>query len=270
MEKLQQALQKARVRRGEQPYQTGGGAGTALQTTPTEEVDLWAALKEWKPIPGDLEKSRLVTAEVGKKSAAFDMLRTKILLTMRKQNWTRLAITSATPNCGKSLLACNLAMGFARNTDTRAMLLELDLREPDIAKLLHLPQTSEMAAMLQGRVPFADQALRFRENVAIAAALKPNADPASVLLNEKTQQVLEEIQTSYQPDVMLFDLPPMLHNDETRAVLKDMDCALLVARSDVSTLTQIDLCEQEIAEQTNVMGVVLNECRYTDGVTNTA
>jgi hypothetical protein len=41
------------------------------------------------------------------------------------------------------------------------------------------------------------------------------------------------------------------------------DCALLVAAAEVSTLDEIDKCERELAEHTNVMGVILNKCRYT-------
>jgi protein-tyrosine kinase len=63
---------------------------------------------------------------------------------------------------------------------------------------------------------------------------------------------------------MIFDLPPLLVGDDTRSVLKDVDCALLVARSDVTTVAQIDTCEREIAEHTNMLGVVLNQCRDPD------
>jgi len=49
-----------------------------------------------------------------------------------------------------------------------------------------------------------------------------------------------------------------LVNDETRAFLRNVDCALIVIRASVTRYAQFDICEQEIAEQTNVLGTVLN------------
>jgi Mrp family chromosome partitioning ATPase len=61
---------------------------------------------------------------------------------------------------------------------------------------------------------------------------------------------------------MIFDLPPMLVSDDTTAFLKNVDCVLLIAGAEISTISQVDACEREIAEHTNVLGVVLNKCRF--------
>jgi protein-tyrosine kinase len=211
-----------------------------------------------------MERNRIVTAQAGRLGTAFDILRTKILLTMRKNNWTRLAITSPTMGCGKTTTACNLAIGFARNPDQRTILVELDLRRPSVAMLLDLPKGPDVTEMLSGDLPFAEQALRYRRNVAVAAAHRASPDPTSMLTSKAIHDTLAEIEASYSPDLMIFDLPPLLVGDDTRSVLKDVDCALLVARSDVTTVAQIDTCEREIAEHTNMLGVVLNQCRDPD------
>ena len=39
---------------------------------------------------------------------------------------------------------------------------------------------------------------------------------------------------------------------------------LLVAAAETTTIKEVDACERELASQTNVMGVVLNKCRYMD------
>lgn len=269
MEKLQKALQKARSERDtlqpgakSSPADTGDDAatGTAVMRMANSN-ELWQELIPWAPKEKSLEKGRLVTGTANPASAPFDILRTKILLTMRKNGWTRLAVTSATPNCGKSFVAANLALGCARNTDMRAILMELDLSDPDLARMLKLPDTAELAPMLDGRIPFARQALRYRNNVAIAVPRKPTPDPTSILLNRNTNDIISQIQNDYAPDLIIFDLPPVLTSDETRAVLKDMDCAIIIAKAGASTLNQVDNCEREVADHTNVLGVVLNECR---------
>ena len=64
-------------------------------------------------------------------------------------------------------------------------------------------------------------------------------------------------------DVIVYDLPPMLQSDDAMAFLPQLDCVLLVAGAEKSRLDEVDKCEQELSEQTNVLGVVLNKCRYT-------
>jgi capsular exopolysaccharide synthesis family protein len=294
MEKLQKALQKAREQRGT-PHAASSGVpagalagshvdeaiatrprpanGSATEATETGQSlsasnpgaeRLWQALGTFEPSAKAMERNRIVTAQAGRLGTAFDILRTKILLAMRKNGWNRLAITSPTMGGGKTTTACNLTIGFARNPDQRTILVELDLRRPSVAMLLDLPKGPDVTEMLSGDITFAEQALRYRQNVAVAAAHKASPDPTSVLTSKAIHNTLAEIETSYSPDLMIFDLPPLLVGDDTRSVLKDVDCALLVARSDVTTVAQIDTCEREIAEHTNMLGVVLNQCRDPD------
>lgn len=270
MEKLQKALQKAREQRHPAPEPVeavnmglapDGAGGTAPGPADTGAQGLWEALESFEPTAKTLEKNRIVTASAGHLGASFDILRTKTLLTMRKNGWTRLAITSPTMSCGKTTTACNLAIGYARNPEVRTILLEFDLRRPSIAKTLGLPDSRDLTEMLNGTTDFSQHARRYRSNVAVVAANAPSHDPASVLISKTTQDVLQDIEDRYAPDLMIFDLPPLLVTDDTRAVLKDVDCAILVARAGTTTVSQLDICEREIAEHTNMLGIVLNNCR---------
>ena len=61
---------------------------------------------------------------------------------------------------------------------------------------------------------------------------------------------------------MIYDLPPMLQSDDVMAFLPHLDCVLLVAGAEKSRLDEVDKCEKDLAEHTNVLGVALNLCRY--------
>ncbi|MBF9032119.1 exopolysaccharide biosynthesis protein [Rhodobacterales bacterium HKCCE3408] len=262
MEKLQHALQKAREQRG------GATAGprpvSGRAAAPLALAELWAALPAYEPQPKLLIHNRVVTFESGPAATSFDVLRTKMLLMMRKNGWRRLAITSPTSACGKTTTACNLALGLSRQPDLRAIVVELDLRRPAMATLLGTEPARDVTTMLTGEASFAEQALRVRDNVAISMARRPSSDPTKYMLSNETQERLKEIEARYRPDLMIFDLPPLLVGDDTRAFLSNVDCAMLVARADKTTVAQIDTAEKEIAEQTNVLGVVLNQCRHND------
>ena len=260
MEKLQKALAKARQERG------SASVSSAVPRSASGSDALWQALPEISPAPELLEKNRLVTTVAGPESAAFDILRTKVMLMMRKNGWRRLAITSPTASCGKTTTACNLAIGLSRTPDMRAILLEFDLRRPSIASRMRLPPRAEISDMLTGKAQFAEQAVRYRDNVAICAAQNPVKDPSSVLLSNHAQATLARIEQDYAPGIMIFDIPPLLVSDDSQGLLKDVDCALIVAKAETTTVAQIDACERAIAEQKSVLGVVLNQCRHKNDV----
>ena len=55
----------------------------------------------------------------------------------------------------------------------------------------------------------------------------------------------------------------MLSSDDVMAFVPNVDCAILVVAAESTTLREADICERDLAEKTNVLGVVLNKCRYT-------
>lgn len=259
MEKLQAALQKARQQRAQHP----DSADPAAPRKVSSSEAAWAALRPFSPDQRSLEANRIFTVTANEFATPFDILRTKIVVTMRKNNWTRLAITSPTAGCGKTTTACNIAFGLSRHKDMHAVLLEFDLRRPGIAPMLELPDGPGIADVLSRQISFGDQALRFGENIAISPAYRPSSDPTSLILDRRTTATLEEIERTYTPGMMIFDLPPLLASDEARAFLTEVDCALMVTQAETTTTDQINDCEREIADQTNVLGIILNQCRHT-------
>jgi hypothetical protein len=89
-------------------------------------------------------------------------------------------------------------------------------------------------------------------------ASRRERDPTRTLLASRTAETLKDIQVNYDPDIMIYDMPSILVGDNTRAFLKNVDCALIVARANNTKYGHFDACEREIAEYTNVIGVVLN------------
>lgn len=268
MEKLQAALEKARKARG-------GASGTLRQRpraqradskTALPQNDLWDALTPFEVSEAHLREQRIVTRQAGPNAAPFDILRTKALLRMRQNGWKRLAITSPMPNSGKTTTACNLALGLGRQKDLRAILMDLDLRGPSVNAFFETEPPYGIGDLLKGRVDFSEQALRIGDNVACSMARKSESDPTQLLLAEETVEVIDRIEAAYEPDIMIFDLPSVLVNDETRAFLKNVDCALIVARANTTRYSQFDVCEREISEQTNVLGTVLNAYMNTNTV----
>lgn len=261
MEKLQAALEKARNRRAATAQPAGPRSAAAGKPTASRVDQLWANLTEIKPASTALHDHHVVTQQAGQKATPFDILRTKILLQMRQNGWRSLAITSPMPKCGKTTLACNLTLGLGRQGELRTMLFDLDLQAPSVGDFLGYTPKAHIADMLAGDISFSEQAVRVGNSVAISMANRRETDPTRILLAEQSVQTLEAVQASYDPDIMIFDTPSILVNDNTRAWLKNVDCALIVARANGTKYGHFDACEREIAEHTNVLGVVLNAFR---------
>lgn len=275
MEKIQSALAKARAERealksAEQapeaiaPVEDTSPevATTAARISPQTGLDAWRVLDSISIDPKLVEQNRIVALQGGAPGAEFDMLRTRVLQQMRANNWRRLAITSPTPACGKTTVAMNLAFSLSRQPDVRTILLEMDLRRPSLARVLGLNAGHKFARVLEGTEPFEDHALRYGDNLILATNRSPAQRPAELLQGSKAAQALDEIEATYTPDIVIMDMPPMLVSDDTIAFMNKVDCVLLVAAAETTKVKEVDICERELSQHANILGVVLNKCRH--------
>lgn len=266
MDRLQEAIAKARESWGSatiSPKPHRRTTPLALAPTPLPVgSDPWPDLTALTPNERRLRAHRVVTLRSGPEAAPFDRLATKISQTMRDRGWKRLAITSPHGGSGKSTLTLNLAFSLSRQPDVKAVVAECDLRRPYLADPLgELPQGC-ISQVLAGDMAFADQALCHRAKVAFSLCRSPLPEPAAHLHPAMAGQHLAVIEGRFRPDLLLMDLPPMLDGGGMMAFAPQVDCVLLVAEAGRTTAEEIDQCERDLAQQTNVMGVVLNKCRH--------
>jgi protein-tyrosine kinase len=290
MERIQSAIAKARAARHGSPEAPAAGeaaapgaqSGTlpgvlpgvlAAARPPSARPDLaaahardaaWEELAEVTVSHRTLDANRIVAHSPGAAASVFDVMRTNLLRQMRANGWTRVAITSPGSACGKTTTCLNLAFSLGRQNDLRTMVIELDLRRPSMARLMGRKAPPRFADVLAGRA--APQTHLFRVGPNLAFGINPGMTPDSAELLASTQAAAEidAIEARWRPDVMLFDLPPALVTDDTLAFLDQVDCVLMVAGAEQSTVGEIDRCGQELAAHTKVLGVILNKCRYMD------
>jgi len=269
MEKIQNAIAKARAERDstlKTPGNRRRSAADGFTAAPAsgQVSEAWNSLPELKVDKKRMENNRIVSFSGGKEASSIDMMRTRILQQTRANNWRRLAITSGTADCGKSTISLNLAFSLSQQSDFRTILLEMDVRRPSLAGTLGIQEGYNLAAVLAGSARFEDNASRYGKNLIISTNKGPWHNPAELLHSANLPKVLAEIEATYEPDMVIMDMPPMLVSEDMVAFLGHVDCVLLVAAAEATTIKQIDMCERELAAQTNVMGVVLNKCRYME------
>jgi Mrp family chromosome partitioning ATPase len=245
--------------------QQGSAPRTAAADPLAARAALWAGLPEIRIQRDDLERNRVLAYAGGSEAATFDIMRTKLLQQMRSNNWRRVAITSPTAACGKTTLALNLAFSLARQPDIFSMLLEFDLRRPTISKVLGLRESRQFSKVLEGQAAPEAHLLRHGRNLLIAPSAHRSSNPAELLQAVETGRIMDAVEAQFTPDIMLFDMPPMLVSDDTLAFIDQIDCVLLVAAAGSSTIAEINRCADDLAARCNFLGVVLNKCRYLDG-----
>lgn len=260
MERIRQAIEKAREVREAADTQK------LLRMERVQVVDegIWHALKPFELKPRLMHKNRIVTESVKDPArASFNVLRTRVLSACRKNKWSVVGVTSPTANCGKSVTAVNLAFSMARQRSMRAVLLDADLRKPSIGKLLGVEEDHSMERFLTGGERIEDHFVRYRQTLAIGTNKSASPASAEVLQDPAAAVAMKDLVTALAPDIVIVDLPPMKVADDTLAFLPNVDAMIIVAAAEESTTKEIDYCERELAEQTNVLGVVLNKCKYS-------
>lgn len=294
MERLQAAIEKARAQResanqrpvtpadaalslyGPTPQDGTAPEGTTAAPAPQDEAthatapsktpsELWAQLPEIQLKPRVLRRSRVVTLEPNPDGAAYDLMRTRLLQQARQNGWKTIGFVSPHSGCGKSTSVANLAFSLSRQEETKTLVLDFDLRQRGLTTLLGQKPRKGIAEMLEGRAQFSDIGMRHSSNVAFGLTDKTTKRASEILQSSKTQASIEALQEEYQPDLILFDLPPLMATDDNFGFLNKIDAALILAAAEKTALSQIDIAERQVAELTNVMGIVLNQCRFNVG-----
>lgn len=260
MERIQQAIAKARATR-----QGGTPAGSGPQPAADPGRDsAWSAIREASLDPARLETARIIAHHPGAGATPFDLMRTNLMKHLREHGWKRVAITSPSSGCGKTTVGLNLAFSLARQSELRVLVLEMDMRRPAIVRMLGLEGKPRLTDVLSGREEPEKGLVRVAANLAVGANADPVANPSELLSSAQAAAAIDAIEARFKPDVILFDLPPVLVIDDTLAFMDQVDCALLIAAAEESTVAEIDRAGRELAEYTKVLGVVLNKCRFLD------
>ncbi len=211
--------------------------------------------------PKHLAEKRIVSQSMSDPNhIAFNLLRTRVRKAMADNKWTSLAVTSPTAGCGKTMVTLNLAYSLARNPGLRTVAVDLDLKRPSIAPTLNLEPNKSIAQFLLGRADAEDCFVQVDPNLIVG--LNSGHTPASSELIQapKMLELIDFIQSSLKPDIILFDLPPMRSNDDALGFLPRVDTSLLVVAAGTTTTAEVDECELQISELDKLLGVVLNKC----------
>lgn len=194
-------------------------------------------------------------------SWAFDVLRTQVLQKMDENGWRTLAITSPSVDSGKTLVAINLAISIAQQTNRTALLVDFDLRRPRVTEVLGLKRNVSLNDVLDGRADIGEAMVNPGiERFVVLPTNRPVARASETLSSAKVGGLIQDLRERYRDRIVVFDLPPVLAADDVMSLLPRVDCVLMVVGSGVSTQNEVEEAMNRLSKA-NLLGVVLNKDR---------
>ena len=192
----------------------------------------------------------------------YRQLRTQLLKTMRDNRWTTLAITSPNEGAGKTLTAANLAISLAKDVSTIVLLVDLDLNTPTVHQKLNLSPEKGLLDFLEDQAELEEILFDPGIDRLTVLAGRPSGRQSSELLaSPKMQNLMRDLCDQDETNITIFDLPPLLRNDDAILFAPFADATLLVVEDGVTTEEQLQQAMQHLGKA-NAIGTILNKARY--------
>lgn len=258
MERIKEALERARQERGDAP--PPGVRAVARPAAQPAEIS-YTQTRTASITTGTLRGRRIIAGlPDGAFADAYKMLRTQVLQRLTENDWNVLAVTSPGEGEGKTLTAINLAISLGMEVSYTVLLVDANLRHPSIHEQLGLPDSKGLSDYLLDDVPLPELLVHPEglEQVVVLPAGRAVQNSAELLNSPKMAQLVQELKSRYPRRIVIFDLPPVLSAADALAFSPYVDAALLVLEEG-STGQDDTRRAVELLDCTNVLGTVLNK-----------
>jgi len=229
---------------------------TAQQSNKVSVEAEKAELAEFKSV---LDRNHIISHRLRSKEAdVFRFLRTQILQSMNKHGFKTLAISSPRYGDGKSTVAANLCVSISQDLKQTVLLADVDLRNPSLDKCLGLNPKKGLTDFLTGKAQVEDCLIRTPfKRFSLFPAGTAIEQSSETLGSPQMEKLADEMKSRYKDRMIVYDMPPLLEQDDPLVFLPHVDCFLLVVKEGVTTTDEIKR-SLDILESAQVIGIVLN------------
>ena len=202
-----------------------------------------------------LSSSQLLDLEAAER---FRILRAQIerrALNLGPQN--NIAVTSAVPGEGKSVMAVNLARAFGMDPQGKTLLVDCDLRKPNTHRFFNESNSPGLSDILVAGKSIKSVVRSVEPGLDLITAGSPVVDSTRTIEQPGLALMLEELTKHYRRIIM--DCPPILLCSEPLALVQRASSAVLVVRA---WRTQKRLVKEAVnmIGKKKIVGLVMNEC----------
>jgi capsular exopolysaccharide synthesis family protein len=262
MELIQQALDKAKKQRDaakEAQQNEVAAEAPKSESIATDEI-AYTQTQNVEISKNELLQNRVVAAiQSDPRGDVYKILRTKVLQRMRARGSTVLAVTSPISGAGKSLTAANLAISIAMDANYSVLLVDLDLRHPEIHNYFGLSPEYGLGDYFNGDQSISDLLIHpGLESLVILPAGRSLDRSSDLLSTPKMLELANELKHRYPDRIVVVDLPPLLQTDDALMFMPNVDACLLVVAEGENTTEEVQR-SIELIDETKFLGTVLNK-----------
>ena len=261
MEKIKQALDKARQER-----QQGATQTVTQKAQPVSDI---ASIKytHTQSVDGShelMKENRLVSSmEHNEYTDALKILSTQVLQRMKENHWSSIAVTSPRKAEGKTTTAINLGISIAKEVEYTVLVVDANLRHPNMHEYFGINPEHGLSDYLTGDIELSDVLINPKglDHFVILPAGTSHQASSELLGSPKMCSLVEELASRYPKRIIIFDLPPVLDTADTLAFVPCIDTVLVVVEDDVTKEADLKSAV-EMLSVTNIIGTVLNKSIY--------
>ncbi len=169
---------------------------------------------------------------------SIDSLRTGLRLTKSLRDMRVLAIVSAVSQEGKTSLASQLAISMARASREPVLLIDADIRAPDINDIFEISNDVGLADVLEGECKLSDVIhADYSPRLHLMPAGQLKMHPHELIGESGLKEILDELKQDYR--YIIIDTPPVLSCSEALVFATHADASLVCARRGYSRVRQV-------------------------------
>jgi capsular exopolysaccharide synthesis family protein len=208
------------------------------------------------------DESRLVSlAEEGSLGAEkFRFLAVRLRQLRQNRPLKKILITSTIPQEGKSTVAANLACTLARRRQQKTLLLEGDLRRPNITNQFGIGRIPGLCEWLNGQ----SESINIYKLQGLGLWILPAGaapqNPLELMQSGKLSVLMEQLEAWF--DWIVIDSPPVLPLADTSLWSRLADGVLLVTRKGTTEKQQLQRGLEAI-EKSKLLGALVNSSANT-------
>jgi polysaccharide biosynthesis transport protein len=175
-----------------------------------------------------------------------------------------LLISSINPNEGKTFSTCCIAGILAKEAGKKVVLIDADLRKPNVANTLglrHQESTCNFSGVLRGEADLEDSLMRCDDlNLYVLPAGPPSSNPAEILHSPRFAETIRRCREAF--DWVIVDSPPILAVADVNVICPLFDGMLLVVHSGKTLVKLIKESVKRVGHD-RILGLLMNRAKTT-------
>lgn len=170
-------------------------------------------------------------------------------------------IASAVPGEGKTLTAANLALTLSESYQRQVLLIDADLRRPELHNLFRIDNTSGLSEGLMSVDEHKLPVRQVSQRLAILPAGSASSDPMAGLTSERMRRLIDEARHAF--DWVIIDTPPVGLLPDANLLAAMVDGAVIVVKAGSTPYDLVRRAIDAIGRE-RTLGVVLNRAALGD------